>query len=551
MSQLAVLPRQLRAGRVGAYLLAAAGVALSSFLLIWSGALCAPAAAASLIAAALAAPLRGEGLASWAWRRWLARRLREAALAAGYRLTRLESAHRVSLAASLGAAAGAVAAPLAGLVACPLGVAAAVLGVAAPLLLLLHYRATAFDVARAAEEELPFVALWAWMLERAGAGAEEALRLAASSGLMRGWRGASSMGLDGLARVHPSQEARRLLRHYLAVREMGGDTVKLLEDWLRDSLAALRARIAGYGETALGIGSMAAGAAAIGLMVSLLGPSAGVNPAAVAAASLLAAAASIAAIHAAQPRLHDDWGARGYPVSLALGVLAAAAVVAATGCIAAGLAAGLAAPSIYYIAAARRIAREHAQLTALVRLVLETARSRGAGITAALESAAGELEEPLRSAARRAARLGEAAGASWITRYTLYTLTRIAASRGVADSVALENLVDIIHAYREARREAATRLKLLAGLAMLIPAVMVAAAALIERLASSLPGQGVFAFSPTPLKLYCPLTAATASMVGLVAGKAVSLTIRNTLPAAAAAAATAASCIIAKSLLAP
>ena len=465
----------------------------------------------------------------------------EAVEKAGYRWTRFEAAALVSIILLGSLAASAVLAGLAALAGSKALLLSALLPPLSLPLLRAHLEAKARERARAAEEELPYLSLWAWLLERSGAGSlEDALHEARRSRLLPALGADAGKSLEELAEKHPSRRLRRFYAYYLAIRDTGGDAAAFLSDTLRAETDELRARIAAYAEngTALGTGLM--GLLATTLIFVMFSAFLGGGGAGLAAlAIILAAPLGYFLLASSQPRLREKYDdAKGAMVA----VIAASAVVLAGALLRLPLiiTVGLAAASalgvygIAFRAQKRMVSKEEHGLLPLLRMTIEYTRSMSEQpVSRLLEQAADSIEEPLASAAKAAARTGRVEARSWLARYALYTVVMLVGSQGAADPLALEKLYDLVYAHVSAYKAASMRLRMLGVIAVGFPPIVVAAAAGLQRIVGSsiapmlqaLP----LAFTGSIAGLIAWLALVAAAVMGFLAAKAISLTIRDTL----------------------
>ena len=465
----------------------------------------------------------------------------EAADRAGYRWTRLEAAALVSIILLGSLAASTVLAGLAALTGNNILLLLALAPLLALPLLRLHLEAKAKERSRQAEEELPFLSLWAWLMERSGAGSlEDALEEARRSRLLPALGADAGKSLEELARRHPSRRLRRFYAYYLAIRDTGGDVAAFLSDTLRAEIDELRARIAAYAENGVALGTGLLGLLGTALIFVLFSAFLGGGGAGLAAmAILLAAPVGYLVLSMQQPRLRERYE----DTKAALAAVVAASAAALLGSLlmlpaimAVGLAAtaGLSVYGIAFRAQKRIVNKEERELLPLLRMVIEYTRSMSdKPISQLLGQAAGSVEEPLASVARAAAKTGDIAARSWLARYTLYTIVRLVGGHGAADPLALEKLYDITYAHVTAYKAASMRLRLLGAIAVGFPPVVVAAASGLQKIVGGTVAPMLEAlplvFTGNIAGLIAWLALLGAGVMGLLAAKAISLTVRDTV----------------------
>ena len=467
--------------------------------------------------------------------------LLEAADAAGYRWTRLEAAALASLVLVAGLASTTIILGLYALTGSRLLLAVSPLPLLALPALKLHLEAKARERARVAEEELPYLSLWAWLLERSGAGSlEDALEEAHRSGLLPALGADAGKSVEELARRHPSRRLRRFYSYYLAIRSTGGDVAAFIGDTMRSEIDELRARINAYAENGVALGTGLLGLLATALIFVLFSAFLGGSGGALAAiAILLAAPLGYLLLSASQPRLKERYDdAKGL---VAAAIAASAAVLAGAllrlpAIITTGLAAAAAmgAYGVAFRAQKRVVSREEHELLPLLRMTIEYTRSMSEKpVSQLLEQAADSVEEPLASAARAAARTGEVPARSWLARYTLHTVINMIGRQGASDPLALERLYDLVYSHVSAYRAASMRLRMLGFLAIGFPPVVVAAAAGLQRIVGSTVAPMLQAlpitFTGSVAGVIAWLALISAAVMGLLAAKAISLTVRDTL----------------------
>lgn len=465
----------------------------------------------------------------------------EAAGAAGYRWTRLEAAAITSLVLVAGLASTCIILGIAALTGSRLLLAVSPLPLLVLPLLRLHLDAKAKERARIGEEELPYLSLWAWLLERSGSGGlEDALEEARRSGLLPALGADAGKSLEELARRHPSRRLRRFYAYYLAIRDTGGDVAAFLADILRSEIDELRARVTAYAENGVALGTGLLGLLGTALILVLFSAFLGGGGAGLAAiAILLAAPMGYFVLSTQQPRLRERY--EDTRAAMAAVVAASAAVLTGTllrlpAVLTAGVAAaaGLAAFGVFFRAQKRLVSREERELLPLLRMVIEYTRSMSdKPVSQLLGHAADSVEEPLASVARAAAKTGDVAARSWLARYTLYTVVRLVGGQGASDPLALERLYDLVYAHVSAYKAASMRLRMLGALAVGFPPIVVAAAAGLQRIAGTAVAPMLEAlpvvFTGNTAGLIAWLALLGAGVMGFLAAKAVSLTVRDTL----------------------
>ncbi len=467
--------------------------------------------------------------------------LLEAADAAGLQWTRFEAAAIASLLLAASLAASTILLGIGALTESRLLLAAAPLPLLALPALRLHLDAKANERARIAEEELPYLSLWAWLLERSGAGSlEDALEEARRSGLLPALGADAGKPLEDLARRHPSRRLRRFYSYYLAIRDAGGDVAAFLSDTLRAEIDELRARIAAYAENGVTLGTGLLGLLATALVFVLFSAFLGGGRAGLAAiAILLAGPMGYLLIASSQPRLRERYSDTNGVVA-AVTAMSAVALIGAllhlAPIVAAGIAGatGLGVYGVFFRAQKRLVSREERELLPLLRMVIEYTRSMSdQPVSRLLEQAADSVEEPLAGAARAAAKTRDIAARSWLARYTLHTVVRLVGGQGAADPLALERLYDLVYAHVSAYKSAGMRLRMLGFLAAGFPPIVVAMAAGLQRIVGSritpmirvLP----LAFTGNIAAIIAWLALISAAVMGLLAAKTISLTVRDTL----------------------
>ena len=186
------------------------------------------------------------------------------------------------------------------------------------------------------------------------------------------------------------------------------------------------------------------------------------------------------------------------------------------------------------------MSKEERELLPLLRMVIEYTRSMSdKPVSQLLEHAAGSVEEPLAAAARAAARTGGIRARSWLAKYTLYTIVDIVGSQGASDPLALERLYDLVYAHVSAYKAASMRLRLLGFLAIGFPPIVVVMTAGLQRIMGSATTRVLeslpLTFSGNVAGFIAWLALIAAAVMGFLAAKAISLTVRDTLwPLAAA-----------------
>ena len=407
-------------------------------------------------------------------------------------------------------------------------------------LLRAHLEAKARERARAAEEELPYLSLWAWLMERSGTGSlEDALEEARRSKLLPAIGTDAGKSLEELANKHPSRRLRRFYAYYLAIRDTGGDAAAFLSDTLRAETDELRARIAAYAENGVALGTGLMGLLATTLIFVMFSAFLGGRGAGLAAlAIILAAPLGYSLLAGSQPRLREKY--RDAEAVIAAVVAASAAALLCTvlglpAIMSAGFsaAAGLGVYGVAFRAQKRLVSKEERELLPLLRMVIEYTRSMSdKPVSQLLEHAVGSVEEPLAAAARAAARSGGIRARSWLAKYTLYTVVNIVGSQGASDPLALERLYDLVYAHVSAHRAASMRLRLLGFLAIGFPPIVAVMAAGLQRIM----GSTTQVLESLPLTLsgnvagfIAWLALIAAAVMGFLAAKAISLTVRDTL----------------------
>jgi len=465
----------------------------------------------------------------------------EAADKAGMRWTRLEAAALVSIVLLGSLAASTVLAGLAALTENNMLLLLAPAPLLALPLLRIHLDAKAKERARMAEEELPYLSLWAWLIERSGSGSlEDALEEARRSGLLPALGADAGKNLEELARRHPSRRLRRFYSYYLAIRDTGGDVAAFLSDTLRAEIDELRARISAYAENGVALGTGLLGLLGTALIFVLFSAFLGDGGAGLAAiAILLAAPVGYLLLASSQPRLREKY--EDAKAASAAAVAASAAVLLADllglpSILTAGFAAaaGLGVYGAAFRAQKRLVSKEEHELLPLLRMTIEYTRSMSdQPVSRLLEQAAGSIEEPLAAAARAAARTGGAAARSWLARYTLHTIVNMIGRQGASDPLALEKLYDLVYSHTSAYKAASMRLRLLGFLAIGFPPIVVAAAAGLQRIVGSTVAPMLqtlpITFTGSIAGLIAWLALISAAVMGLLAAKAISLTVRDTL----------------------
>ena len=470
----------------------------------------------------------------------------EAADRAGMRWTRFEAAAITSLMLVAGLASTSIILGLYVLTSSKLVLVVAPTPLLTLPMLRVHLEAKARERARRAEEELPYLSLWAWLMERSGTGSlEDALEEARRSKLLPAIGADASKSLEELARRHPSRRLRRFYAYYLAIRDSGGDAAAFLSDTLRAETDELRARIAAYAENGVALGTGLMGLLATTLIFVMFSAFLGGRGAGLAAlAIILAAPLGYFLLAGSQPRLREKY--RDAEAAIAAVVAASAAALLCTvlglpAIMSAGFsaAAGLGVYGVAFRAQKRLVSKEERELLPLLRMVIEYTRSMSdKPVSQLLEHAVGSVEEPLAAAARAAARSGGIRARSWLAKYTLYTVVDIVGSQGASDPLALERLYDLVYAHVSAYRAASMRLRLLGFLAIGFPPIVVVMAAGLQRIM----GSTTQVLESLPLTLsgnvagfIAWLALIAAAVMGFLAAKAISLTVRDTLwPLAAA-----------------
>lgn len=465
----------------------------------------------------------------------------EAADRAGLRWTRHEAAAITALVLLGGAVSACVILGIAALTGSRLLLAVSPLPLLVLPLLRLHLDAKAKERAKMAEEELPYLSLWAWMLERSGSGGlEDVLAEARRTGLMPAIGADAGKSLVELSQSHPSRRLRRFYTYYLAIRDTGGDVVMFLSDMLRTEIDALRARISAYAENGVALGTGLLGLLGTALIFVLFGVflgAGGVGPAF--AAILLAAPVGYLVLSTQQPRLREKYedarAAAAAAISASAGLLVGT-ILGLPEFMLAGLPAilGLGVYGASFRAQRRVVAREERELLPLIRMVIEYARSMSdKPVPLLLEQAAASIEEPLAGAARAAARSGVITARSWLARYTLYTVVRLVGGRGAMDPLALERLYDLVYTHINAYEAASMRLRLLGVISAGFPPLIIVAAKRLQEMAESTVAPMLHAlpvaYTGNIAETISWLALLGAGVMGFLASKAISLTVRDTL----------------------
>ncbi|BES82561.1 hypothetical protein PABY_21280 [Pyrodictium abyssi] len=465
----------------------------------------------------------------------------EAADRAGIRWTRLEAAAITSLVLVAGLASTCIILGVAALTGSRLLLAVSPLPLLVLPLLRLHLDAKAKERARIAEEELPYLSLWAWLLERSGSGGlEDALEEARRSGLLLALGADAGKSLEELARRHPSRRLRRFYAYYLAIRDTGGDVAAFLADILRSEIDELRARVTAYAENGVALGTGLLGMLGTALIFVLFSAFLGAGGAGLAAiAILLAAPMGYLVLSMQQPRLRERYEDAKAAVAAVVAASAAAllgSLLMLPAIMAVGLAAtaGLSVYGVAFRAQKRIVNKEEQELLPLLRMVIEYTRSMSdKPISQLLGQAAGSVEEPLAGVARAAAKTGNVAARSWLARYTLYTVVKLVGGQGASDPLALERLYDLVYAHVNTYKAASMRLRMLGALAVGFPPVVVAAASGLQKIVGGTVAPMLQAlpvsFTGGIAEVIAWLALLGAGVMGFLAAKAVSLTVRDTL----------------------
>ena len=424
----------------------------------------------------------------------------------------------------------------------------ALLGAAAyltPLALPFWFKLQAYERARRSEEELPFLALWAWLLERSGAGTlKDALRHARLSGLLKGFAGDAGRDPGSLASLHPSRRVARFYSYYQTIVSSGGDVTEYLGNVLDDTINMLRGRWLLHSEKIGSVATALMGLIAVtgilALMMQLMGdPKATII--AIEASALLAAVGWVS-ITASQPRLGAT-EARAPAAPVVAVITALAATVAGkllalntVETVVAAIAAATTGYGLVYSRAAAKTSAEEEELKTLLRLAIEALRSTpDKPLRQLLLEASSAVDEPLRSSIRRSLAQGRPVALSWTARYVIYTLENIASRIGVIDPLPLEKLYDLIQAHTDGKRLAQSRLRILAGLAYSYPPLIVAAAEAAPKAAGTLQ---LLPLNPIAPASALAMAAAQAAALAALAAKASTGTIRSAHYIGAALAAT-------------
>ncbi len=407
-----------------------------------------------------------------------------------------------------------------------------------PIILRIWLEIKALERAKGAEDELPYIILWAWLFERMGLnGVREALREASRSKLFK-YIAASSESDTTLLTNHPSNKLRRFYSYYTAIAESGGDTTAFLEDSIRSEIDSLKSRIAAYAENGLALGTGILGVLSTMLVFNVLAVI--LSPSAIGlTVSLLPLIAVLGYVNASmlQPRLKSltaTISLRCYLLSVTAGLTAFTLLLTTVGYRPLVLPIFVATPILSVIGACYmvetvRIRKEEATVIPLLRLVIEYSKSMSdKPIEYLLELA---LKDVRADYLRFPFKVGTSnlhfRLKSWLARYTLYTIINIVGKHGATDPYALEMLYDLVYTYSSSMRFAALRMRVLGALALGFPPVVVASIAQLSKLGSAnLIGVLSLSISLDTLLL---ATLASSIVMGITVAKLTSFTIRNTL----------------------
>jgi hypothetical protein len=399
-----------------------------------------------------------------------------------------------------------------------------------------YFSSRASDRARLAEQELAFLALWAWLLEKSGTGIlSDALNYAYISQLFKSIQIDAHSSIDELAEMHPSRRLRRFYRYYSAIRSMGGSTVEFLENIVSTAIEELRYMIESYAEKGNAIGTLILGSMATLLVFVFFSQFLGFTGAMPFSSILIVILTIIGwlLLNTIQPQLKEEVRDKQASVISLLVTTLAGIVLLWVGVEPLYL---LTIPLLLFMGSygawftwfTRKLSQEEEDIINLLRLIIEHARTMPEKplqvIVKEMYSSHGSEVERLQTLLS-----GVDKPKSWLTRYVIYTLQEFIAKRGAIDILALERLYDLAHNYRHARRVATSRLRILSGLSIGFPPVIVIATRLLERIVATEAYMSILPLSVASTKTVVAMSILTSIAMGLLSSKAISLTIRNTL----------------------
>jgi len=412
-----------------------------------------------------------------------------------------------------------------------------------PLTLKAYYKVMAARRAQLSEEELPFIALWAWILERAGVGSlEDAIRYAYSSHLLPTLALDRFFSPEELSRTHPSRRLRRFYSYYITIRSMGGNTARYLEDLVSREIGEVKNRLEAYAEKALSIGTGFLGIIAVLGLLSLLASFMGSigMPIIAMALTVVLTSAALIFLSSVQPRLIEKYEWRRMAIAVSLSILLTWSIISMLNVlldynvslvyeVIAVLLSVSATVTLWFRRLYSRRIREEEELLGLLRLAVEHVRT----------TPERPLQEVLREEGERpGSSLSEVLRTislppllwrtnSWITKYALYTLTELMARKGATDPIALERIYDMVHAYLSTRKNISTRLKLLAGLTLGFPPLIVIASSLLARIVAGMPAMPLLMLTIPDQQTLLALALVTAVSMGTITAKTVSMTVKD------------------------
>ncbi len=392
------------------------------------------------------------------------------------------------------------------------------------------------DRARLAEQELAFLALWAWLLEKSGTGTlSDALSYAYTSKLFKSIHKDANSSIDELAEIHPSRNLRRFYRYYSAIRSMGGSTVEFLENIVSTTIEELRHMIESYAEKGHAVGTLILGSMATLLVFAFFSQFLGFTSA-IPFSSIAIIVLTITGwlvLNTTQPQLKEEIRDKqvlivSFLIAIIVCVILLWMDVAPLYLLAIPLLLFMGFYGAWFTNLIRKLSREEEDIISLLRLIIEHARTMPEKPLQVV------VKEMYSSHSNEIVRLesllsGVGKPKSWLSKYVIYTLQEFIAKKGAIDVLALERLYDLAHNYYHARRVAANRLRILSGLSIGFPPVIVIASRLLEQIVTSEAYMLVLPLTALDTKALLVISILTSTAMGLLTSKATSLTIRNTL----------------------
>ena len=436
----------------------------------------------------------------------------------------------------------------------------------------LKLRSAVGDRRRGLEDEVPFFAVFASILQSVGLSLYNSLLAVVGKGVFKQIERDAMMvkrnvdfffmspveALEDVGKRHPNEKMRTLLLGYTSEWRSGGDMGAYLDAKADDYLKDLEFRWRRYAERASDIGETTISLLFVFpmmiLMAAFIFPGQALTMTSLTLALVVPflTVAVFGVVHGSQPKTYDvikaDWR-----LAAAAGAAAFAATLFAKSPVWLCLAASLAAATALYGATAllqmREINATEKALPQFLRDVTEY-RKMGYDITRAIMRIAEEntynpvFDALLDSVARQLAlglRLGEVQvpSRSWLTRMSFFLLGQVVESGG-GTAKCLESLTNFVNQVVRVKKETKASMRLYQLLSLFTPIALSFITALMFTLltafsATLLPGAeagmlGEIAQIPQALVDQCyMLVIASSVCVALLSAKAVDLTAKNTL----------------------